>query len=246
MTDKPQAGSRHEFGKGYVTRVDDSPWLQVLGGVAFDLVHPRPEQVDFGTIATVLARTPRFGGHTDGGTLSVAQHCEQGARAILRDTGRADWAAAFLIHDAHEAYIGDLPTPVQNALAAVAALIDGDTNSGDIVKRAIEALKRRLDIAIYLAAGIPDVSVEMWGVVKSYDRRMCVTEHDARMPLAPRLPWHSFGPIKPVAMVDTYPWSEGCVRSLYMAACYEMLPAFRDGRLARKEYGADLWRKNSS
>lgn len=194
-------------------------WQQVLGG-AMDLVNPTIAQVNLDTIATVLARTPRFGGHTERGIYSVGQHCEQGARAILRDTGRQDWSAAFLLHDAHEAFTGDITTPVARALAAIAA--EGEYFGGDIVKRAIRTLKSRLDAVIYPAAGI------MWplpedcaAVVKEYDVRMCVQEAKARLAPAP-FPWgepHDLA--EPIEGVDLYPWSEGTVRVMWRAALDE-------------------------
>jgi hypothetical protein len=205
-------------------------WMQALQGVAVDLVNPTPDQIDFRTIATVLARIPRFGGHTRNGPYSVAQHCIEGAHAILRDTGDALAAAAFLIHDAHEAYMGDITTPVQKALAAHAARqwpVPGASRAAArAVSDAFRALKWALDGAIYPAAGLPwPLPPAIATVVKSYDARMMVTERDARLD-PPPYPWTRDA--ERVQGVDVLSMREGTVAALYWAACCEMLPALQD------------------
>lgn len=143
-------------------------WVQTLAG-GIDLLEPRADQVDFNSLATALSRIPRFLGYTVGGSLSVAQHCVEGARAIERETRRRNAAAAFLFHDAHEAYIGDIVTPVQKALEAYSSE----------VRAAFRALKDRIDAAIYGAAGIEwPLDDETRDIVRTYDLRMCRTERD--------------------------------------------------------------------
>lgn len=144
-------------------------WIQTLAG-GFDLLEPRAEQVDFESLSVALSRIPRFLGYTVGGPpLSVAQHCVEGARAIERETRRRDAAAAFLLHDAHEAFIGDIPTPVQRALEAYSSE----------VRAAIRALKDRIDAAIYDAAGVEwPLDDETQDIVRTFDLRMCRTERD--------------------------------------------------------------------
>lgn len=191
----------------------DTPWLQVLGGKSFDLTNPTPDQVDFHTIALVLARTPRFSGHTDRGILSVAQHCLEGAHAMQRDGCSRLACAAFLIHDAHEAYMGDIATPVVDALAHIADW------SGDDLRASVKELKSRLDRAIYTAAGLPyPLSADVAAIVHEYDLRMCRTERDARL-APPSKAWaDAIERADPVEGCDLYPWSEGTVRALYAQA----------------------------
>lgn len=146
-------------------------WLQTFSG-GFDLLEPRADQVDFRSLATALSRVPRFLGYTVGGTLSVAQHCVEGARAIERETRRRDAAAAFLLHDAHEAFIGDIPTPVQRALEAY-------SSDAGVVRAAIRALKDQIDVVIHAAAGVEwPLDDETRDIVHMYDLRMCRTERD--------------------------------------------------------------------
>jgi hypothetical protein len=135
-----------------------------------DLVTPLSADVDFGVdVAEALARIPRFTGHVRSGPYSVAQHSILGADLLYKQHKEAALAAAFLLHDAHEAYMGDIATPVGQALAEHAARAhmthqdpahqDHPKVSGSAVQFFTTAghqrLKRVLDTAIHSAAGLP-------------------------------------------------------------------------------------------
>jgi len=85
-------------------------WVQTVSGVAFDLLDPTPEMVQLEDIAHALSRIPRFNGHTRS-HYSVAEHSVLGCLLVPREL-----QTAFLLHDAHEAYIGDLTSPLKAAL----------------------------------------------------------------------------------------------------------------------------------
>lgn len=83
-------------------------------GLYLDFANPLPEQIITSDIARGLAKTCRFGGQIPGnGWYSVAEHCLLGARWILESTGNPDNAFGFLMHDAAEAYTGDIPKPLK-------------------------------------------------------------------------------------------------------------------------------------
>lgn len=198
-------------------------WLQTLGAGRLDLVNPRPEQINPRHVVKVLARIPRFGGHTEGMThdiYSVLQHSLEGARAILRDTGRKDAAVAFAWHDGHEYAIGDMPTPVLEALAETAKddsdlMINGRCASY-VIRRAVHTLKSRLDAAIYTRVGVPyplDPTVQQ--IVYEYDVRMCRTERDARLGTPPAAWAECIERAEPVRGCDLAPWSPGTVEKLF-------------------------------
>lgn len=210
----------------------NAPWIQArpsrVGerGQRVDLVTPTVAQIDFRAVAAVLARVARFGAHTDE-VLSVAQHCIEGARAIVRDIGNTEAAAAFLIHDAHEYLIGDIPTPVRDGIAAHAVLVSGDIAAGPLVKNAIQSLKSTLDKAIHEAAGVPwPLSRETLSIVKTYDLRMGRTERDARLAPTPCLWDSAWEQAEPVTGCDLSVRGEQYVRGMYWQACTELLPAF--------------------
>ena len=80
-------------------------------GLYFDFTDPRPEQIEISDIAWALAHICRFGGHTKQ-FYSVAQHCVLAARHIEHPA----WARDALLHDASEAYTGDMVRPLKNLL----------------------------------------------------------------------------------------------------------------------------------
>lgn len=218
----------------------DTPWLQVLHPVKelrrLDLMNPDPRCIDFGHMATALSRVARFGAQTTKGTYTVAQHSVEGANAILRDTGNRLAAAAFLLHDGHEAYMGDIATPVAEALRAHADAVTGTvlqhdrdgllhTHAGDIVKSAVASLKTVLDSAIYAAAGLPwPLSPEVRAIVKEYDARMCQTERTARLQESPE-PWPMYDDLVPVQGCDLFEFQAGTISSFFAQSCRDLLPA---------------------
>lgn len=75
-----------------------------------DLENPRVEQIDIRDIAHSLSLINRFTGHTRT-PYSVAEHCVIGSEII-----RGEFALEFLLHDAHEAYLGDVSGPLKGIL----------------------------------------------------------------------------------------------------------------------------------
>jgi hypothetical protein len=111
--------------------------------------------VDWRWIASTLAGMPRFGKKYPGAALSVAQHCVMGADALHRETGMAGIAGYFLLHDAHEYLLTDLPVPVVRLIAHfVEKRFPCAYRNGGRVERGIDDLKRALDGVIYPAAGL--------------------------------------------------------------------------------------------
>lgn len=89
-------------------------WVQTYTGVRFDLLDPKPGMVSLTDIAVSLSRQARYNGHTRH-PYSVAQHSCLVAdiSEILgkESTTRWSFGAHGLMHDAAEAYIGDIVTP---------------------------------------------------------------------------------------------------------------------------------------
>lgn len=211
----------------------NSIWL--LNRKTWDFLNPDPAAIDWNVVALVLARIGRWGGHTTQGPYSVAQHLVEGARAVLRETGRKDWAGAYLLHDVHEFVIGDDVRPKVEALAILAgeaaSLVPDEWTraaAAKWLKAAFTELKRRADAVIYPAAGLAwPLSPEAEAVVKQFDNRMLRTEADART--GPRVaPWAAVvEDACPVEGADCSPWSAELAASLWMGAARELLPALR-------------------
>lgn len=173
-------------------------WVQTQSGVAFDLVRPSPDMVKAGDIVESLARTRRFAGHA--GSYTVAEHTNIGCDEIGIDA-KAHW----LLHDAHEAYIGDIVSPVVEAIAAhaadlaeegigihILASIPVDIRrkiAATLVKGAVQRLKCRVDAAVHAHFGLawpppPAVALE----IKQMDAALLMTERRDLLPPAPQ-PW---------------------------------------------------------
>ena len=88
---------------------------EMHSGTVFDLVTPVAEQVNLMDIAHHLAHICRFGGGTPS-FYSVAEHSIQVLKYVERKTLNPNIRLAALLHDAHEAYVGDIVTPVKEML----------------------------------------------------------------------------------------------------------------------------------
>lgn len=82
-------------------------WLQTFTGKAFYPLSPRAEDIDPVDIAHALGLICRYGGHCTK-FYSVAEHCVLMSRAVAEDL-----ALASLLHDATEAYVGDMIRPLK-------------------------------------------------------------------------------------------------------------------------------------
>jgi hypothetical protein len=87
-----------------------NPWIETVGGRRFHFLNPRPEDIDIDDIAHALANTCRYTGHCKK-FYSVAEH------SVAVSELCPDAPLAGLLHDASEAYITDIASPVKPFLA---------------------------------------------------------------------------------------------------------------------------------
>lgn len=126
-----------------------SKFTQTYSGGKFYPRTPRGEDMDIADIAMALSKQCRFNGHCEG-FYSVAQH------AVLVSHRVPEWCAREgLMHDAAEAWIGDLVTPVKYECPDYLSIEEG-----------VEVVvARRFGLVYPLPAA-----------VKKADRRICATE----------------------------------------------------------------------
>lgn len=93
----------------------DDLWMQTVSGRRFHILRPEPSEVDIGDIAHALSMICRFGGHTVA-FYSVAEHSVRVSRCMddRPEFDRADKLGA-LLHDASEAYLGDVIWPLKRS-----------------------------------------------------------------------------------------------------------------------------------
>ena len=101
--------------------------IRTRSGRYLDLLDPQTHQIDFGDIAGGLSKICRFGGQI--GThfrpwefYSVAEHCVHCAEQASADGLSLNHQRDALMHDASEAYIGDIVKPLKVLLPQYAEL----------------------------------------------------------------------------------------------------------------------------
>lgn len=88
--------------------------LQTFYGRRVSVMNPKESEIDIEDIGYSLAKQCRFNGHCSE-FYSVAEHCVRGSELAEQMYGR-DVAREFLLHDATEAYLGDLIRPVKRMI----------------------------------------------------------------------------------------------------------------------------------
>ena len=135
------------------------PYLQTVSGRWVNPFDPDPSQLDAGDIARALANQCRFGGHSRV-FYSVAQHSVIVSQLVEQRSGDVEDVFAALMHDATEAYLGDMPHPLKHRSPLGAAFKQAE----DHLERAI---RERFGIK-------PDVAE-----IKRADRALLATERRA-------------------------------------------------------------------
>lgn len=129
-------------------------WMQTFTGRQFYPLAPRPEDIDIIDIAHALSMQCRYNGHVRH-FYSVAQHCVLISSLVSPEN--ALWA---LLHDATEAYVGDMIRPLKLHMPDY------------------QAVENRVMLAIAEKFGIePSMPPD----VKAADSRILLDERDALM-----------------------------------------------------------------
>jgi hypothetical protein len=82
--------------------------IETHSGLRVNVLDPTPDMIDIDDIAWALAHLARFNGHASR-FYSVAEHSVRGSGMCPKET--KFW---FLLHDAAEAYVGDVPSPLKS------------------------------------------------------------------------------------------------------------------------------------
>jgi hypothetical protein len=168
-------------------------WMQTFTGKAFYPLDPRPSEVDPVDIAHALSMICRFGGHSTR-FYSVAEHSVLVSYAV--SPAAALWG---LMHDAAEAYVGDMVRPLKRSMPAYQVT----------ELRVIRAIADRFRLNWKCPAE-----------VKTADTRLLVDERDALMN-ASILPWGSLEGIEPLG-VEIVGWSPEEAKAQFLTRFAEL------------------------
>lgn len=139
-------------------RAKPSTHMMTHSGIDYAPGALRVREVRIADIAHALSLICRFGGHSVG-HYSVAQHSLLVARILESMGAPADAQLCGLMHDAHEAYVGDVPTPIKALLGT-----------------AWSDLEHQAEDAVLCAFGLRDVMNDWRDIVKHADRVALATE----------------------------------------------------------------------
>ena len=156
-----------------------TPHVQTHSGLMVPLHDPAPWHIRLGDIAHALAHIPRFNGHTTR-RWSVADHSLL-VLDLMPPDSPPDALLAALLHDAHEAYLGDITSPV-------AAAIRGTRDACPI-----DGLKRVCDVAIIAAFALP-ANAFLNPAIKHADTVALAVERAALMAESDT-PWPNLAPL---------------------------------------------------
>lgn len=173
------------------------PWMQLGGGRIFHPLDPSADEVNIDDIATSLSRIIRYNGHSDIWVV-VAQHCCNCVTLARADGHNNRFLYALLLHDAAEAYVGDMTRPLKCALPEFKRL---ELNVYEVIEEALE---------------IPKVSED---VIKHYDNLAWAWEKRDFFYSAREWP---FTPELADDLPQLFQWNHGLARSKFLEEYYRL------------------------
>jgi 5'-nucleotidase len=173
-------------------------WMQTYHTRKLDFADPMVAEIDIRDIALALARAPRYVGHTHH-TYCVAEHSFWVARLVERWSSlpqrkdpqkgyaRRALVLAALLHDASEAYTGDISRPLKQAMRLEMRTVDEPD-----APSSFDMIEARLQTAILVRfaplVGVTAdelVALHDSAIVKDADRMMLAAEQKRIVPVGP-------------------------------------------------------------
>jgi hypothetical protein len=142
-----------------------APWIKTVTGKNLDFLAPAADQITAEDIAYGLANECRFGRQCRS-FGSVAQHSVMVMNALPKGSS-ARLKLLALLHDAAEAYTGDIPTPLKQMLYVL-------TDGGAMVD--FEIVEHCIANAIYTHFGLEQPTEEEQAAIKKADDVLLLTE----------------------------------------------------------------------
>ena len=141
-----------------MTATTARPFIYTATGQKFFPFDPKPIMIDLEDMAYGLANKARFSGQTRE-FYSVAAHSVRVADLVKSWTVRPVVVLAALLHDAHEAYLADIPTPLKPFMR-----LEDDRTWRDVERGIQGAIHAKVGI------GIEEISAKEAALIKKADR----------------------------------------------------------------------------
>lgn len=160
-------------------------WILTANGHEVDLAYCKPQHMVLADVAHALAQINRFTGHARR-PYSVAEHSLLVLDIVehLFAPANVHCKLAALMHDAHEAYVGDMATPVKRVAGEAWGL-----------------LEHRFERTLRSAWGLHSAAHEFGQTIKQADMIALATERAQLMPPSASL-WECLVHVQPVPWVD--------------------------------------------
>lgn len=171
-----------------------NPAILIRSGNYFDFLHPERSVFTVQDIAHALSNLCRFTGHCHQ-FYSVAQHSVYVSRLVS-----AEFALAGLMHDAAEAFLGDVSMPLKSLLPDY---------------REIES---RVEQEIFRRFGLPLAIPEP---VKAADMRMLAAEREQFMPYSTEK-WACLNGVEPGIAAPMFAWSPADAKLAFLSEFNEL------------------------
>ncbi len=169
-------------------------WMQTFTGRAFYPLDPHVDDIHPHDIAHALSLLCRYGGHVDR-FMSVAEHCVLMSHAV--SPTNALWA---LLHDATEAYLGDMIRPLKRQMPAYR----------DAEDRVMAVVCDRFGLDPVMPAEVRDA-----------DLRILRDERDVLMRSHPPRPWAAIEGLPPLG-VRVEGWAPHVAEQRYLHRLEEL------------------------
>ncbi len=163
-------------------------YIETRSGKRVDYFNPDPDTIDIEDIAYALANQCRYNGHS-AMFYSVAEHSVAVARLVPKQ-----FQLLALLHDAAEAYVGDIPSPLKQHLGGFKDIEDGIAQT------------------IYKKYGVWEQALESYDIIKRADMQQLCTEAAVLLPSGGRdwamwsgpVKWNPEDGVKPIGAPPAY------------------------------------------
>jgi 5'-deoxynucleotidase YfbR-like HD superfamily hydrolase len=178
----------------------EGPTILTFTGAYFDFQSPETSKFNINDVAHALAHLCRFTGHTNS-FYSVAEHSVHCSYLVPEQD-----AMAALLHDAAEAFMGDVSRPLKSLLPDY------------------KLIEQRVEAAVFARFGLPAVLPPS---VKQADKAMLVEEQRQAMGNADR--WADFDGVLPSGVALRF-WAPREAKGRFLSRFDHLLWARADRR----------------